>query len=182
MLYSQLSEYDKAQADFETAYRLDPNQSLSAAAQSLLAAQQNNFDDALKSIDEKLARRPQDPVLLYLKADILAQQGAETGSDKFKTAMQDAKQAVALNPSLAPAHAVLAKLCLQSGDNQQAILESRRALELNPADQASIYRLIQALRKAGDASQVPDLLKRLAQLREEGIKQEREQNRYKLVE
>lgn len=182
MLYSQISAYEKAQADFETAYRLDPNQSLSTAAQGLMAAQQNDFDGALKSIDQKLARKPNDPVILYLKADILTQQGAETGTDKFATAMRDAKQAVALNPALAPAHAVLSKLYLQEGDNQRSIQESRKALDLNPKDQASIYRLIQALRKTGDTTEVPGLLKRLAQLREETTKQEREQNRYKLVE
>lgn len=182
MLYSQISEYEKAQADFETAYRLDPTQSLSAAAQGLMAAQQNDFDGALKSIDDKLARKPNDPVLLYLKADILTQQGAETGTAKFTTAMQDAKRSVALNPALAPAHAVLAKLYFQAGDVPQAIKESRKALELNPKDQASIYRLIQALRKTGETREIPDLLKRLAQLREAATKQEREQNRYKLVE
>src|SRR6185437_2711511 len=182
MLYSQVSDYDEAQADFETAYRLDPKQSLSAAAQGLMAAQQNDFDGALKSIDEKLAKKPNDPVLLYLKADILTQQGAETGTERFATAMREAKQAVALNPALAPAHAVLSKLYLQGGDNQQAIKESRKALELNPKDQASIYRLIQALRKTGDTAEVPGLLKRLALLREETTKQEREQNRFKLVE
>lgn len=182
MLYSQISEYEKAQADFETAYRLDPNQSLSTAAQGLMAAQQNDFASALKSIDDKLARKPNDSVLLYLRADILTQQGAETGSEKFATAMRDAKRAVALNPALAPAHAVLAKLYLQVGDDQQSIQESRKALELNPKDQASIYRLIQALRKSGTTAEVPKLLKRLAQLREEATKQEREQNRYRLGE
>ena len=182
MLYSQISEYEKAQADFETAYRLDPNQSLSTAAQGLMAAQQNDFEGALKSIDDKLARKPNDSVLLYLRADIVTQQGAETGSEKFATAMRDAKRAVALNPALAPAHAVLAKLYLQVGDDQQSIQESRKALELNPKDQASIYRLIQALRKSGNTAEVPTLLKRLAQLREEATKQERERNRYRLVE
>ena len=132
MLSSQISDYEKAEADFETAYRLDPNQSLSTAAQGLMAAQQNDFDGALKAIEKKLARKPNDPVLLYLKADILTQQGAETGSEKFATAMKDAMQAVALNPSLAPAHSVLSKLYLQVDDYQQAIQESRKALSAEP--------------------------------------------------
>jgi tetratricopeptide (TPR) repeat protein len=182
MLYSQLSDYERAQADFEMAYRLDPNQSLSTAAQGLMAAQQNDFNSALKSIDDKLSRKPNDPVLLYLRADILSQQGAETGSEKFATALRDATRAVALNPALAPAHAVLSKLYLQANDVPQAIKESRKSLELNPKDQASLYRLIQALRKTGDTTEVPELLRRLAQLREEATNQEREQRRYHLVE
>lgn len=182
MLYAQLSDYERAQADFEAAYRLDPNQSLSAAAQGLMSAQQNDFNNALKSIDDKLAKTPNDPVLLYLRADILSQQGAETGSEKFAAALRDGRRAVTLNPALAPAHAVLSKLYLQANDVPQAIKESRKSLELNPKDQASLYRLIQALRKTSDTTEVPELLKRLAQLREEATNQEREQRRYQLVE
>ena len=47
VLYVQLAEYDKGQADFERAYELDPSQSLSSAAQGLAAAQQNDLDRAL---------------------------------------------------------------------------------------------------------------------------------------
>ena len=182
MLYSQISEYEKAQADFETAYRLDPGQSLSAAAQGLMAVQQNDIDGALKTVGKKLSQVPNNPVLLYLQADILTTKGAETQSDEFKTAMRDAKRAIALNPALAPAHAVLAKLYLQAGDTAQSIKESRKALELNPRDQASIYRLIQALRKTEHTDEIPGLLKRLSQLREETTREEREKYRYKLVD
>jgi len=182
MLYAQVSNYEKAQSDFETAYRLDPNQSLSTAAQGLMAAQQSDLDGALKTIEQRLAQKPTDAVLLYLRADVLTEQGADTGSPKFETAMQSAKRAVALRPTLAPAHAVLAKLYLQSGDYQRAISECRRAMELNPKDQTSIYRLIQALRKTEHRDEIPGLLERLAQLREEATREERERYRYKLLE
>lgn len=182
MLYSQISDYEKAQADFETAYRLDPSQSLSTAAQGLMAVQQNDIDGALKTVGKKLSQAPNDPVLLYLQADILTTKGADTESDEFKTAMRDAKRAIVLNPALAPAHAVLAKLYLQAGDTAQSIKESRKALQLNPQDQASIYRLIQALRKTEYKDEIPGLLKRLSQLREETTRDEREKYRYRLVE
>jgi hypothetical protein len=45
-----------------------------------------------------------------------------------------------------------------------------------------VYRLIQALRKTGEKAEIPDLLKRLAQLREQATKEERERYRYKLIE
>ena len=92
VLYVQLAEYDKAQADFETAYDLDPNQSLSAAAQGLAAVQQNDLDHALAGVQEKLARKPNDPILLYLQADVLAQKGAEPGTPEFQTAMRSAEK------------------------------------------------------------------------------------------
>jgi tetratricopeptide (TPR) repeat protein len=182
VLYVQLANYEKAQTDFETAYQLDPNQSLSVAAQGLAAAQQNDLDRALAGVQEKLARKPNDPILLYVQADILTQKGAEPESREFETAMRSAKKAVALRPGLGPARGVLAKLYLQSGQYTMAAAQCRKALEIDPKDQAAVYRLIQALRKGGKNSEIPALLKQLAQLRQEAAKQEREQYRYKLVE
>lgn len=182
MLYVQVAEYEKAQADFERAYELDPSQSLSAAAQGLSAVQQNDLDGALSTVQQKLAGRPKDPILLYLQADVLMQKGAEPGSPEFQTAMRSAKTAVAIRPNLGPARAVLAKLYLQAGDFPEAVVQSRKALEIDPKDQTSLYHLIQALRKSDKKKEIPDLLKRLAVLRQESSKEEREQYRYKLVE
>ena len=182
MLYAQVAEYEKAQADFERAYELDPTQSLSTAAQGLSAVQQNDLDGALTTVQQKLASRPKDPILLYVQADVLVQKGAEPGSPEFQTAMRSAKTAVALRPMLGPARAVLAKLYLQAGNYPEAVVQCRRALEIDSKDQTSLYHLIQALRKSDKKNEIPDLLKRLAVLRQEASKEEREQYRYKLVE
>jgi tetratricopeptide (TPR) repeat protein len=182
VLYVQFADYDKAQADFEKAYELDPNQSLSVAAQGLAAVQRNGLAQALAGVQEKLARRPDDPILLYMQADILVQEGADPGSRDFQTALRSARRAVALRPALGPARGVLAKLYLQSGQYPEAAAECRKALEIDPKDQASLYHLIQALRKAGKMDEIPPLLKRLAALRQQATKDEREQYRYKLVE
>ncbi len=182
VLYVQLAEYEKAQSDFETAYNLDPNQSLSAAAQGLAEVQQNDLDQALTNVQEKLSRKPNDPILLYLQADVLTQRGTEPGSPEFETAMRSAKKAVALRPTLEPARGVLAKLYLQAGQYSEAAAECRKALEIDPKDQTALYHLIQALRKGGRKSELPELLKRLALLRQDETKVEREQYRYKLVE
>ena len=178
----QLADYEKAEADFEMAHQLDPGQSLSAAAQGLVAAQQNDLDRALAAVQSKLARRPNDAYLLYLQADFLTQKGAEPNTPEFQTALQSAKKAVALQPGLGDARVVLSKLYMQSGKYQDAATECRKALEINPKDQTAVYRLIQALRKTGDQKELPDLLKRLADLRKLAAKEEGERNRYRLVE
>ncbi len=182
VLYVQIAHYDKAQADFDKAYQLDPNQTLSVAALGLATVQQNNLTKALADVQAKLKVHPKDPVLLYLQADILTQQGVDTNSAEFKTAMRSAKEAVALRPSLEPAHSVLAKLYLQAGEHALAAAECRKALALDPKDQTAVYHLIQALRKTDKKNEIPPLLKRLAQLREDANKKEREQYRFKLVE
>ncbi len=77
---------------------------------------------------------------------------------------------------------MLAKLYLQAGQYPEAVSECKKALSLNPKDQASVYHLIQALRKTGNTSEIPELLKRLALLRERSTQEERERYRYKLAE
>jgi tetratricopeptide (TPR) repeat protein len=182
VLYVQLAEYDKAETDFEKAYELDPNQSISAAAQGLAAAQQNDFDRALVKVQASLARKPNDPLMLYLQADILAAKNADPGSPDFQLAMRSARKAVALQPTLGAARGVLAKLYLKSGKYPEAIEQCRKALESDPTDQTVVYHLIQALRKTGDKGEIPDLLKRLALLREQALKKDKERYRYKLVD
>ena len=182
VLYVQLAQYDRAEADFEKAYELNPNQSLSSAAQGMASVQANDPDHALASIQSKLARKPNDPLLLYLQADVLTQKGADAGTPEFQLAMRSAKKAVALQPTLGAAHGVLAKLYMQTGQYPDAIAQCRKALDLDPKDQAALYRLIQALRKTGQTRGLPELLKRLAELREQASKDEKERYRYKLFE
>ena len=182
VLYVQLAQYDRAEADFEKAYELDPSQSLSTAAQGLAAVQANDLDHALASIQSKLERKPNDPLLLYLQADVISQGGPDPGTPDFQLAMRSAKAAVSLQPTLGAARGVLAKLYMQAGQYAEAAEQCRKALESDPKDQTALYRLIQALRKTGRDREIPDLLKRLAQLREQATMEERERYRYKLIE
>jgi tetratricopeptide (TPR) repeat protein len=180
VLYVQLAKYDQAEADFEKSYELNPRQSLSVAAQGLVAVQTNDLDHALVSVQEKLQRKPNDPLLLYLQADVLSQKGIDPGTPEFELAMRSAKRAVALQPALAAARGVLAKLYMQNGQYQEAIEQCRKSLVSDPKDQTAVYRLIQALRKTGQKQEIPELLQRLAQLREQATQDERERYRYKL--
>jgi tetratricopeptide (TPR) repeat protein len=148
----------------------------------LAAVQANDLDHALESVQTKLARKPNDPLLLYLQADVLSQKGVDPGTPEFQVAMKSAKKAVALQPTLAAARGVLAKLYMQTGQYHEAIEQCRKALAIDPKDQTAVYRLIQALRKTGEKKEIPELLQRLAQLREDATKEEKEHYRYKLFE
>ena len=182
ILYVQLAQYDKAESDFEKAEAFDPRQSIASAAEGLAAVQENDPDRTLKTVREKLSKKPNDAYLLDSLAEILTQRGPEPGSAEFREAVRSAQKAIALRPSLGTARDILAKLDLQSGENEAAAEQCRKALEIDPKDQTALYHLIQALRKSGKQLDVPDLLKRLAALRMEGTKDEAERNRFKLVE
>ena len=183
VLYVQMANYDRAEADFEKAEVLDPRQALSAAAQGMVAEEQNQNDPdkALATVRSKLARKPGDAFLWYLEAAILSQKAPAPDTTEFQQAVQCAKKAIALQPTLSVAHNVLGKLYLDSGQNALAIKECRAALQGNPSDQTALYHLIVALRKTNDQAEIPDLLKRLAKARQDATKEEADQNRYKLV-
>jgi len=182
VLYVQLADYEKSEADFEQAEHFDPGQSLSATALGLVAEEKNQDPgQALATLRSKLAARPKDADLLYLQAALLSQKAPAPGSREFMLAMRSAQRAVALQPDLLPARNVLAKLYLQAGQTELAIGECRQTLTRDPKDQTALYHLILALRKADNKSELPGLLKRLAQARQAATRDEAERNRYKLV-
>ncbi len=183
VLYVQLAEFDRAEADFEKAEQLDPRQGLSAAAQGMVAEERNQNDpeQALATVRAKLAKKPDDAFLWYLQAAILSQKAPDPGSPEFHQGLTSAQKAVTLDPSLTAAHNVLAKFYLDSGQDTLAVKECRLVLDQSPADQTALYHLVIALRKTGQQAEIPELLKRLAKARQDATRQEAERNRYKLV-
>jgi tetratricopeptide (TPR) repeat protein len=183
VLYVQLADYDKAEADFERADQLDPKHSLSAAAQGMAAEERNKNDPdhALSTVRAKLARSPRDAFLWYLQSALLSEKAPDPASADFREGMNSAKKAIALDPSLTVAHDVLAKFYLDAGQYAPAVTECRLVLQQTPADQTALYHLVIALRKMNQTTEIPDLLKRLARARQDATKQEAERNRYKLI-
>ncbi|MGA3027880.1 MAG: tetratricopeptide repeat protein [Bryobacteraceae bacterium] len=184
VLNVQLAQYDQADADFATAERLDPRQAYGPLARGLSEVQRNDFDKALVTVREQLKTRQKDEFLYYLLAEILTSQGAQVGSPEFEEAIQAASRAVELKPDFALARDVLSRLYLESGQTGRAIEQCRLALRDNPLDATAIYRLMRALQKsdkAGDAAQIPALLARFNEVRQQLSKQEDEEARYKLV-
>ena len=184
ILYIQLAQYDKGEADFQTASRLDPSQASGAVAQGMAQVQQSNLDEALATARSQLQTHPRDAFLHYLKAEILVQKGALPGSPEFKEAIVAATRATELNPDFFLPRDVLGNLYLKSGQLNLAIGQCRLALQGNPSDQEALYHLIQALRQSGTGSktEMTELVKRLADFRRESHEQEATTNRYKLYE
>ena len=185
VLYVQLAEYAKADADFEKAERLDPGRALGSAARGLSQIQQDNLDQALVTVRSQLKVNPKDEFLHYVLAELLSRQGARPGSPEFQQAVEAASEAVRLKPDFVLARDVLSRLYLQAGEGQKAIEQCRLALRDNPSDEMALYRLIRALQSSGrqDAkAEVRSLLKRFTALREEARQREVQESKYRLVE
>jgi tetratricopeptide (TPR) repeat protein len=120
--------------------------------------------------------------LHFLIAEILAQKGAAPGDTEFQQAIREGERAVKLRPDFVLAHDTLAGLYLKANQIQLSIHHAREALRLLPSDQIALYHLIQALRKSGRQQELPQLVKRLSELRQETRDNEALQNRYKIFE
>jgi tetratricopeptide (TPR) repeat protein len=182
VLYVQLADYDHAEADFEKAEELDPQLSVSDAARAMVAQQKDDLDKALAVVRAKLSRKPNDAQLLNVQADILVQKNPDVDTPEFKEAIAAAQGAAKLQPDLVAARDTLAKLYLQAEKDQLAVEQSRESLKYDPNDQVALYHLIVGLRRTGQKDELPELLKRLAELRQKATREEGEHNRYKLIE
>ena len=166
VLYVQIGDFEKAEADFEKAQELDPQQTLSQVAQSKIAEQKGNVDEALKSVQRSLAETPNDAFLLYTRAEMLVQKGAEPGSADFQLALESARKAVTLQPRILAARNILCSLYLSAGQFGAAAEQARQILKEDPGNESALYHLIVSLRREGNTEELPDLLKRMAQLRQ----------------
>jgi tetratricopeptide (TPR) repeat protein len=185
VLYVQLAEYAKADADFDKAERLDPNHGLGSVARGLSQIQQNNLDQALVTVRSQLKVNPKDEFLHYVLAELLSRQGAQAGSPEFQQALDAAAEAVRLKSDFVLARDVLSRLYLQAGEVEKAIEQCRLSLRTDPSDEMALYRLIRALQSSGRqdaATEVPALLKRFTALREEARQRQALESKYRLVE
>ena len=190
LLYAQLAQYDKAEADFHTAEQLDSAQSLSAYATDIVELQRkmtdkSKPDDALPEIRAQLKAHPDSALLHYLLAKLLVYREADPDSRVPDEAIRSALQAVKLKPDLADARDLLASIYTRSGQYDLAIEQCRLALQDSPADTTAIYHLIVALRHSPQKNQpdeIPALVKRLSQLQQASRQQQTDRKRFQIVE
>lgn len=183
ILSMQISDTAAAERDFARANQLDPTQTFGFEAQGLSEIQRHNLPEALRKIKSTLAQRSDDAYLNYLAAEILKEQGITPHSKESAEALAYAQRAVRLDPSLVAAHNVLGALAFAEGDLLTALAQSRSALERDPADEESLFRLVLLLRRTGDPKQeVPALVQRLQTLRATAHSKGQKLERYQLVE
>ncbi|HEV2416701.1 MAG TPA: tetratricopeptide repeat protein [Terriglobia bacterium] len=182
ILYVQLGQYDKAETDFDQAARLNPHQNYSHVALGISLLQNNQINQSLASVKDRLAKTPNDPVLNYLLAEILLRQGVRPGTPGFAQAMAAARKAVALDPTLVFARDDLAQLELNAGRIKPAIEQSQQALKADPTDQTAVYHLVVAYRRSGQTQEAVALTKKLAQMAVQNEREQQTESRYRLVE
>jgi tetratricopeptide (TPR) repeat protein len=185
LLYAQISEIDKAEADFKKAEQLDSGQSLSAYATDLAELESNREDVALDNIRAQLKSHPDSPLLHYILAKILDTRGASGDTQLTNEALQSARDAVRLKPEMAEAHDLLAGIYARTGQNEKAIEECRLALKFQDDDQTAMYHLLIALRHdpgGNHDDEVKTLVTHLSALKKSSRNEETQRKKFKIVE
>ncbi len=190
LLFAQLADYDKAEADFNTAERLDKRQSLSAYALDLSELQKSQAEKhqsakELADVRAQLKSHPDSPLLHYLLAKLLTSQDSAPAGSTPAEALHSALLAVKIKPDLTDARNLLASMYLRSNQYNLAIEQCRLALQYAPEDQSAMYHLIIALRHTNQAShkeEITSLVKTLSELQQASLQKETDRKRFRLVE
>ncbi len=183
MLYAQLAQYDRAEADFRKAEQLDSKQSVTSYALDLAQLQRNNPEAAIAQVRSQLKTHPESALLHYLLARLLFDQGPEANGENSSEALRSALTAVKLKPDLLEARDLLANIYLRSSQYDLAADQCRLVLQYDPSDQVAIYHLIVALRHSPESrEQIQDLVKRLSGLQAAARQQETERKKFMFVE
>jgi tetratricopeptide (TPR) repeat protein len=182
ILYVQMGQYEEGDRDFRAAELLDPQAQAAAAARGMAELQSSHLSESESGIRRRLAKNPNDAFLLCLLIEVLLRRGAAPGNPDFAEALRLARKAVAIQPDLALAHDALGRLYLAVGRTADAIAQSRLAVTKDPSDETALYHLIFALRKGGQTAELPALVKRLKDLRQQAEEKDRAERRFHLVQ
>jgi tetratricopeptide (TPR) repeat protein len=182
LLYVELAQFEKAEADFSRVEKLASFQSLGSYALDLAEVQKNNPDQALAKVRSQLKTHPDDPLLNYFLAQLLMNESPDVQNDRFQEAIRAALKAARVRPDYVPVHDLLAAIYMHAGQYPQAIDECHTALRYDPSDETATYHLLISLKHSGHTEELAALSKRLAQLHHESLQKETERKSFRLVE
>jgi tetratricopeptide (TPR) repeat protein len=179
VLEVQLSQSDKAMADFKRAHELEPQLSLAMDAIGIVESQKYKPAAALELFQRQAQLHPNDSLLEYLYAEALADSDSPESAQK---AIAAAERSVSLDPGYAPARDLLAVLWLRMNQPQRALEQAEAALKIQPDDDAALYHEIMARRKLGQTEGMQKLVEQFAAMRTQNAQRKQASRHYVLEE
>jgi tetratricopeptide (TPR) repeat protein len=180
-IYATLDQAKNAEADFEAADRLMPEQLYGSVGLTLLSQQTSQLDRSVAILRDRLRRDAHDPTLNFLLADTLMRMRADMNSPEIREACAALLRSVAAKPDFAKAHAELGKIYLKGGEPEKAVQELRLALKLDPKDRIALQQLLIALRRLNHAHEAGAVAVTLRKLICQDQEEEKRRNRLSLL-
>ena len=179
VLEVQLSQSERAVADFEQAHRLDPTAPLALDALGIMRSQQYDSAAALSLFRQQAGLRPADPLLQYLLAEQLSA-SADRDPATLAAAISAARRSTELDATYKAAHDLLAMLYVRAREPQRAIEQADMALRQDPEDQSALYQKMMAVRMTGNRETVAAMTQRLKLAQERNREAQQQADRYRL--
>ena len=181
VIHAQLGRYEEAEAAFQRAAQLSPDQEPAALGLTVAMQQTGRLAESIELLRKRVAKNPNEATTQLMLGQALIKNGAEPGQEEFEEAQAALLRSVELKPDVALARVELGRLYLKSGDLDKAIAQLQQALTLHPSQRTATYQLMFALRKAGRPQEAAALARKVrAQLQREK-QEEVQRNRYQLV-
>jgi tetratricopeptide (TPR) repeat protein len=153
--YGRSKTAEAAEAQVREALRLEPGLAVAHEARARCLWRDATKAAAVReALAAALATEPRRASARFLAAYLERNEAEkpEARGDEVDRGLEHAREAVALQPELAPAHAVLADLLLRKNDTAAALTHARRAVQLEPALPAHRLVLARALARSGDGA------------------------------
>ena len=128
---------------FDQAAQAAPGDPLPKVLAGELFLEKYNATEAHASFKDALARNPKHPRALLGEARALAFDGAQGATERVR-------EALGVNPTSAPAHALLARMALDAEDFDASVQEAEAALASDPSSIDALAVLAAARMLAGD--------------------------------
>lgn len=166
VLLAMKARMTEAEAEFDAARRLAPDQPVPYAALGMAWMQSGRTAKAVEVLRAERSRS-RDHVVPYIFAVALLRSGVDPTSPGAQEAVDALRASIRARPDFAPAHAELGRLLFKRDEIDLAVQELERSAELDPAGTAALYALSQAYRRKGDRAKAQELLARVNRLNAE---------------
>ncbi|MGH9160946.1 MAG: tetratricopeptide repeat protein [Vicinamibacteraceae bacterium] len=158
-------EFPAAQASFDAAATLSPDDGLSYVALGLVYLQMGRTPEAVATLRDRRRRSPEDALASWFLGEALYRSGAQPGSREEAEALQALNSAVGLQPDLLQAHLLLAKMLQRGGRLDRALEHLKRALALDPDNASTSYQLAQIYRRQGKTREANELFAKVRDMK-----------------
>ena len=180
ILLAQLNRFEEAEAEFERATELGPDQSPGRIGLSITLQQVGRHAESIPILREQAAAEPHNPVVNTMLGRALIQEGGQ-GEGGLEEAREALERAVAADPSFVWAWVELGKLFMKTNRIEEAVPVLERAVRNGPDNRQAVYQLMLALRRAGRLDETRSLAQKLRTMVVRDQREETQQARFQLV-
>jgi tetratricopeptide (TPR) repeat protein len=134
---------DKAVANFDAAYKLDPSMAVAALNKGIALLNQQKLPEAEEILQQAAAKDPQNPRVWYNLGLV------HRGEGKAVEAIDDFQKVLKIDPNDPDAYYFLGTFYSQQQNYSQAVEAFQQALKINPLHASAEFGLARALQRAG---------------------------------